>query len=186
MNSSKDIENKQENTTEISNILGEDIENNKPEQIIKMPQKRNYRMRAHINPLNVLKTAFPKTPDFVNWKLHFPIHYGGNLEQNIQIHDNSKQTIYIYIYIAYKFPIEYNSAADNEVNGNKGKSVEIVDIGCGYGGLMIKIAEFNSSQLVLGMEIRGKLVNFVSQRICAFRNKYQHEQKVYSFIYIYI
>ena len=37
----------------------------------------------------------------------------------------------------------------------------IVDIGCGYGGLMFELAKEFPNDLVLGMEIRDKVTNFV-------------------------
>ena len=37
------------------------------------------------------------------------------------------------------------------------KKVEVVDIGCGYGGLLIKLAEILPDTLSLGMEIRVKV-----------------------------
>ena len=39
------------------------------------------------------------------------------------------------------------------------KKVEVVDIGCGYGGLLIKLAEILPDTLSLGMEIRVKVMS---------------------------
>ncbi|KAG7194616.1 tRNA (guanine-N(7)-)-methyltransferase (tRNA(m7G46)-methyltransferase) [Scheffersomyces spartinae] len=52
--------------------------------------------------------------------------------------------------------------------------VEIADIGCGYGGLMIKLAPEFPQQLILGMEIRVQVTQYVEDRIIALREQNQH------------
>lgn len=49
--------------------------------------------------------------------------------------------------------------------------VEIADIGCGYGGLMTKLSPEFPEKLILGMEIRVQVTNFVEDRIIALRNQ---------------
>jgi len=70
--------------------------------------------------------------------------------------------------------------------------VEILDCGCGYGGLLstfdnniglVKLADFDSDTLMLGMEIRPKVVNFVAEKIRALRFKAEHKKVYYSYIY---
>lgn len=39
--------------------------------------------------------------------------------------------------------------------------MSIVDIGCGYGGLLFGLSAVFPDKLILGMEIREKLVNYV-------------------------
>ena len=41
--------------------------------------------------------------------------------------------------------------------------------GCGFGGLIFALAENFPDQFVMGMEIRGKVVNFVGEKIRAIR-----------------
>ncbi|KAI5189714.1 tRNA (guanine-N7-)-methyltransferase [Nematocida minor] len=43
--------------------------------------------------------------------------------------------------------------------------VDMVDIGCGYGGLLFKLSELYSNDHILGMEIREKLVDYVDLKI---------------------
>ncbi|OAG33610.1 tRNA (guanine-N7-)-methyltransferase [Nematocida sp. ERTm5] len=50
------------------------------------------------------------------------------------------------------------------------KKVDIVDIGCGYGGLLFKLSEIFPTASILGMEIREKLVDYVDLKI-----KYEQE-----------
>jgi len=55
-------------------------------------------------------------------------------------------------------------------NASKGiESTEIVDIGCGYGGLLFALAEVYTDKRILGMEIRNKVVEYVAQKI-AYKN----------------
>jgi tRNA (guanine-N7-)-methyltransferase len=46
----------------------------------------------------------------------------------------------------------------------------IVDIGCGYGGLMFELQKEFPDKLILGMEIRDTVANFVAQKIHSVRN----------------
>ena len=37
-----------------------------------MPKKKNFMMRAHINPLGNTQYGFPQNISFVNWGIHYP------------------------------------------------------------------------------------------------------------------
>lgn len=49
------------------------------------------------------------------------------------------------------------------------KVVEFADIGCGYGGLLIALSPMFPNTLMLGMEIRVKVSDYVMDRIAALR-----------------
>src|SRR5579859_7355547 len=49
------------------------------------------------------------------------------------------------------------------------KKVEIADIGCGFGGLLVSLAPLFPESLMLGMEIRIQVTEFVQQKISALR-----------------
>jgi tRNA (guanine-N7-)-methyltransferase len=55
------------------------MEQNDDKKIVKveriMPKKAEYRMRAHINPLNTTPFPFPPHHSFVDWKSHYPAFY---------------------------------------------------------------------------------------------------------------
>ncbi|KAK4302296.1 hypothetical protein Pmani_025620 [Petrolisthes manimaculis] len=51
------------------------------------------------------------------------------------------------------------------------KKVEVADIGCGYGGLLVALAELFPETLMLGMEIRVKVSDFVVDRIHSLREE---------------
>lgn len=61
---------------------------------------------------------------------------------------------------------------------NEKKEVNFADIGCGYGGLLIKLSELYPEKLSLGLEIRVKVSDYVQDRIKALRaqnpNKYKN------------
>lgn len=57
----------------------------------------------------------------------------------------------------------------NDTAENKSK-VEVLDIGCGYGGLLITLSPLFPNTLMLGMEIRVKVSDYVQDRIKALRN----------------
>eukprot|EP01026_Neomeris_dumetosa_P060864 TRINITY_DN5742_c0_g1_i1.p1 TRINITY_DN5742_c0_g1~~TRINITY_DN5742_c0_g1_i1.p1 ORF type:complete len:257 (+),score=22.07 TRINITY_DN5742_c0_g1_i1:94-864(+) len=54
---------------------------------------------------------------------------------------------------------------------NHKQYVEIVDIGCGFGGFLIKLATLFPDKLILGMEIRDKVQQFVRERILHLRQE---------------
>ena len=70
-------------------------------------------------------------------------------------------------------------AAENEVNGTgrfsetqrPSKQVEIADIGCGYGGLLFALSPTMPETLILGLEIRTSVTEFVQEKIKALRSQ---------------
>jgi tRNA (guanine-N7-)-methyltransferase len=58
------------------------------------------------------------------------------------------------------------------------KDVEVADIGCGFGGLLVALAPLMPDTLVLGLEIRVQVTQFVEDRIKALRAQNQ-DAKLY-------
>ncbi len=57
----------------------------------------------------------------------------------------------------------------------KGRTeVRFADIGCGYGGLLVQLSPLFPDKLMLGMEIRVKVSDYVKDRVKALRE--QNEQ----------
>lgn len=52
------------------------------------------------------------------------------------------------------------------------KGVEFADIGCGYGGLLVSLSPMFPETRMLGMEIRVKVADFVSDRILGLRDEH--------------
>ncbi|XP_051153092.1 tRNA (guanine-N(7)-)-methyltransferase [Leptopilina boulardi] len=55
------------------------------------------------------------------------------------------------------------------------KQVEFADIGCGYGGLLITLSPMFPDNLIVGMEIRVKVSDYVMDRISALRQQYPEQ-----------
>ncbi|KAL6434477.1 hypothetical protein ACFW04_006103 [Cataglyphis niger] len=51
------------------------------------------------------------------------------------------------------------------------KRVEFADVGCGYGGLLVALSPMFPNNLILGMEIRVKVSDYVMDRIAALRSQ---------------
>ena len=51
------------------------------------------------------------------------------------------------------------------------QEIEFVDIGCGYGSLLLELADIFPDTLMLGIEIRPKLVAYVQRRVLALRRE---------------
>lgn len=64
----------------------------------------------------------------------------------------------------------------NEATGQMVKKVTIADIGCGFGGLMVDLSPEFPNDLILGMEIRVQVTNYVEDRIIALRNNHAKTQ----------
>lgn len=55
--------------------------------------------------------------------------------------------------------------------------VEFLDIGCGYGGLLVSLSPMFPDKLMLGMEIRVKVSDYVQDRIRALRSSHPGDYK---------
>ncbi|KRX43496.1 tRNA (guanine-N(7)-)-methyltransferase [Trichinella murrelli] len=62
------------------------------------------------------------------------------------------------------------SSAEKSPSDENYPKVEIVDIGCGYGGLLVALSPLFPNTFILGMEIRVKVSNYVIERIKALRS----------------
>jgi tRNA (guanine-N7-)-methyltransferase len=119
-----------------------------------MPKKNNHRMHAHINPFAPLHMPTPVNTRFADWALHYPTLYGST--------DNNKDKIVVNTKV---YPISYETEAPNQ----DGPTPKILDIGCGYGGLMFELAKTYKEELILGLEIRDKVANFAGEKINSLR-----------------
>ncbi|KAF0298794.1 tRNA (guanine-N(7)-)-methyltransferase [Amphibalanus amphitrite] len=104
-----------------------------------LPQKRFYRQRAHSNPIADHCFDYPVSPDAMDWSPYFP-HYFGK-----------------------------DSSASEQTEKQQKNLVRFADIGCGYGGLLVRLSTMFPEVLMLGMEIRVKVSDYVSDRITALR-----------------
>jgi len=111
-----------------------------------MPQKKFYRSRAHCNPLSFNEAFdYPTRPDLFDWtEEHYPEHP--------------------------------SLAQDNkEMSGFNAQSAairpDVLDVGCGFGGLTMALSPALPNNTILGLEIRAKVTEYVRLRIVAHRKE---------------
>lgn len=119
------------------------------------PSKRFYRSRAHSNPLNDSHFAVPSGPEDLKWSRLFPPTPKIPLVAPEAPPSTSAET-------------EYNTCTENPDRS----LVRFVDVGCGFGGLLIRLAPLYPNTRILGFELRDKVTEYVKERILAL----QHEQ----------
>ncbi|KAI0450781.1 putative methyltransferase-domain-containing protein [Xylaria acuta] len=118
-----------------------------------LPRKKFYRQRAHANVFSDHHLVYPKSPDHMDWSSYFPA------------------------FVANTDPLIEPQQAEtgpNEINllpKKLTKEVEVVDIGCGFGGLLVALAPALPDTLLLGMEIRTSVAEYVQHRIAALRTQ---------------
>ncbi|GFO26838.1 tRNA (guanine-n(7)-)-methyltransferase [Plakobranchus ocellatus] len=116
----------------------------------KLPQKKYYRQRAHCNPNSDHSLDYPLSPDVMDWSCLFPAHFPPSTQQQGS-----------------------SDVATSETNeAGSMPCVEFADIGCGYGGLLVALSSLFPHTLMLGMEIRLKVSDYVHKRIEALRLQY--------------
>ncbi|KAJ2456191.1 tRNA (guanine-N(7)-)-methyltransferase (tRNA(m7G46)-methyltransferase) [Coemansia sp. RSA 2336] len=116
----------------------------------KLPQKRYFRQRAHVNVFNDMVFEYPERPSEQDWSSYYPVYFRPTTTPS------------------QKRPLS------PEPSQNQPTRVEFADIGCGYGGLLVALSPLFPNTLMVGMEIRTKLVNYLQKRIEALR-EFQHE-----------
>ncbi|KAL4787245.1 putative methyltransferase-domain-containing protein [Aspergillus varians] len=111
---------------------------------LKLPQKKYYRQRAHANPFSDHLLKYPLSPAHMDWSTHFPAFVNPD-------------------------PTQTNLEGARKLL----KDVEVVDIGCGFGGLLVGLAPVLPATLMVGMEIRVQVTEYLTARIRALRNQQQ-------------
>ena len=71
-----------------------------------------------------------------------------------------------------KYPITYDETrVDSERSSEIYRNIKFLDIGCGYGGLLVWLSSQFKDKLSLGLEIREKVTNYVGERILSMQQK---------------
>jgi len=113
---------------------------------VKLPQKKYYRQRAHANPNSDHNLEYPVNPETMDWSKFYPDFFPEP---------------------------EANGKSDEEIKKLQShKAVEFADIGCGYGGLLVGLSSLFPDTLMLGMEIRVKVSDYVQDRVEALRKQH--------------
>jgi tRNA (guanine-N7-)-methyltransferase len=137
------------------------MESQAPATKVEKPRKALYRQRAHCNPLSDAIFAYPLSPDHVDWAQYYPCKFpsSGITADSLVINTSTHPAVYA------------DEAVDNRRNGLDPDCPrpEILDIGCGFGGLLMHLSEIYPDKLSLGLEIREQVSNYVGERIRAAR-----------------
>ncbi|MCL7023565.1 hypothetical protein MKW94_023875 [Papaver nudicaule] len=116
-----------------------------------LPRKRFYRARAHCNPLSDSHFPVPTAPSEVDYSSHYPHYYPSE---------------------------ETGNEVGNSIPKPRFKKIQFADVGCGFGGLLISLSTLFPDTLMIGLEIRDKVTEYVNERILALREtnpgKYQN------------
>ena len=63
------------------------------------------------------------------------------------------------------------SGKDGDASGAGAPLVRFADIGCGFGGLLIRLAEAYPDTLMVGLELRDKVAEYVRERLACLRHE---------------
>jgi tRNA (guanine-N7-)-methyltransferase len=133
---------------------------------IEKPKKADFRQRAHCNPLSDFVDKYPVSPDHVDWSVHYAEFFAATAGSSGSSASGSELRLN-----TVECPIEYSSTpVAPHLNGRNGPQVRFLDVGCGYGGLLVALGSKFPEKLMLGMEIREQVTNYVGQRIRAMRS----------------
>ncbi|CAL6365840.1 unnamed protein product [Bathycoccus prasinos] len=109
-----------------------------------IPRKRDYRQRAHCNPLSNGKWEdLPTAPDSFREDVHFERAFLDKLRM--------------------------------EKKEEKEAKITFADIGCGFGGLLVRLSPLFPKELIIGMEIRAQVSEYVRERALALRKEHPGE-----------
>ncbi|WAQ89666.1 hypothetical protein PtA15_11A357 [Puccinia triticina] len=111
-----------------------------------MPRKRFYRQRAHANPFSDHNLDYPARPEEMDWSKHYPQFFRSQNSNSTDQQDEKAGT-----------------------DRDSKKVVEFADVGCGFGGLLIAMAPLFPEKLMLGLEIRPHVCQYVEDKILALR-----------------
>ncbi|KAG8990113.1 tRNA (guanine-N(7)-)-methyltransferase (tRNA(m7G46)-methyltransferase) [Tulasnella sp. 427] len=113
-----------------------------------MPQRRHYRQRAHANPFSDHTLHYPASPADMGWSIHYPKYFPAAGSSD-------------------------NAATSPSSQASQPRKVEFADVGCGFGGLLMALAPLFPETLMLGLEIRVSVTQFVADKIAALRVQHQ-------------
>ncbi|KAL7816248.1 PXA domain-containing protein [Trichoderma gracile] len=115
--------------------------------VVLLPRKKLYRQRAHANPFSDHLLEYPISPEHMDWSSYYPAF------------------------------VDEEAPREESKPPRMKQDVEVVDIGCGFGGLLVGLAPVLQDKLILGLEIRTTVTQFVQERIWALRA--QNSDKLY-------
>ena len=138
-----------------------------------MPQKKFYRSRAHCNPLSFNEAfEYPTSPELMDWiEDHYPEHPLLMMTKATKQHHAATDDFHHHNETSSSFSFSSSSSPEN-IQPN------VLDIGCGFGGLTLALSNALPNHTILGLEIRTKVTEYVRLRILAHRKEH-HSKGLY-------
>ena len=158
-------------------------------QGVKHPKKRLYRARAHSNPLNDQNFDTPAHPDDYDWcawqinSLHHQQRQAMRLNQSLACRSLHYPAFFpeggIDSPASTRATLQPLGSAEEGAAGSgaqpaaaadggggisppkEAPMVRFADVGCGFGGLLVKLAPLFPDTLILGLELRDKVCYFL-------------------------
>ncbi|KAG9239446.1 hypothetical protein BJ875DRAFT_519348 [Amylocarpus encephaloides] len=121
-----------------------------------LPKKKFYRQRAHANVFSDHDLVYPISPAHMNWASYYPAYIKPSDSKANPSTDNLAEDL-------------RNQHLGRAAFPQLAQDVEVADIGCGFGGLLVALAPRLPNSLLLGMEIRTQVTEYVQERIKALR-----------------
>ena len=100
--------------------------------------------------MRLISQGSPESPQAMNWAEHYP-----TFAKRANVESSEPEM----------------EAESDEPLSQTTERVEIADIGCGFGGLLFALAPTMPDKLILGLEIRTSVTDFVSDKIKALRSQ---------------
>jgi tRNA (guanine-N7-)-methyltransferase len=110
--------------------------------------KPYHKIKAHANPLSDYSFEYPSSPDDVDWSKHYTSFFSSKPSEIVKDKEDNDNTMQVIK-----------------------PAVEFADVGCGYGGLIVSLSPMFPENLILGLEIRDKVTQYVEDRIQKLRDK---------------
>lgn len=96
------------------------------ESTAELPKKKFYRQRAHANPFSDHQLTYPISPASMDWSSYYPA-FVLDSKTDIEVGDGKPESV-----------------------PSLSKDVEVADIGCGFGGLLVALAPKLPNTLLIG------------------------------------
>eukprot|EP00249_Psilotum_nudum_P017344 c26273_g1_i1 orf=526-1449(-) len=145
-----------------------------------LPRKRFYRARAHSNPLSDSHFPVPVSPDHVDWAEHFPVFFKSRGKEMARCPESSSgdqvpggcsvEDAGMVDRLAEGIP-DGSGVTQSDRIEEEDRQVRFADVGCGFGGLLVKLSPMFPGTLMIGMELRDKVSEYVKERILALRKE---------------
>lgn len=92
----------------------------------------------------------PRSPAEMDWSIHYPAFISGATTTSDEATSSG---------VAARYP-----------------EVEVADIGCGFGGLLMALSPLMPQTLILGMELRIQVTQYVVNKIAALRSQHLNKE----------